>query len=769
MEASAISTQPVKREASELTDSDSRRPYKARKSKLDSSAAAAAPDSGSDLSRDTSAQTTADDSSSSVKPDRMEDDSEQDDLAAATGFHGLEGAAFQSRLPCDKLCSLEASCLPDIASGVPQTLKLYLYLRNRLLQLWIDSPRVELTVDAAVSQVEPPYNTDTALIRRVHAFLHRQGYINFGIFQRAKPISGGRARVIVIGAGVAGLTAARQLKQFGMDVVVIEARDRVGGRIVTFRKGNYVADLGAMVVTGLGGNPIAILSKQINMELHKIKQKCPLYDSSGSNEVPKDKDEMVEREFNRLLESTSYISHQLDFNFVDNRAVSLGQALEWIIRLQEKAVKDKQLTHYKLHHSMQERVKFNLQRLVHLGDKIKELHEFIEKSSEDKPAKDLTQDFVLRTKRYELNKSLKEWDKLQQEQKEIEEKLTELESSPPSDVYLSARDRQILDWHFANLEFANATPLHNLSLKHWDQDDDFVFTGSHLTVRNGYSCLPVALCEGLDIRLSTAVKTIQYDGSGARVHTVDRDGKSAPAMLQADVVLCTLPLGILKQSVFAEQTVASDDPDLDNSPRFEPPLPDWKKTVIERMGFGNLNKVVLCFDRMFWDPDSNLFGHVGTTTASRGELFLFWSLYKAPVLLALVAGEAAVVMETVTDDIVVGRCMAVLKAIFGANTVPQPKETVVTRWRNDPWSRGSYSYVAVGSSGNDYDVMAAPVAPYSSDRAQGGGNMKARVHFAGEHTVRNYPATVHGAMLSGLREAARIADSLLGVPYGPRS
>lgn len=50
-----------------------------------------------------------------------------------------------------------------------------------------------------------------------------------------------------------------------------------------------------------------------------------------------------------------------------------------------------------------------------------------------------------------------------------------------SEVYLSTRDRQILDWHFANLEFANAAPLSNLSLKHWDQDDDFEFTGSHLT------------------------------------------------------------------------------------------------------------------------------------------------------------------------------------------------------------------------------------------------------------------------------------------------
>ena len=59
------------------------------------------------------------------------------------------------------------------------------------------------------------------------------------------------------------MTAAQQLKSFGMEVVVLEARDRVGGRIATFRKGPYIADLGAMVVTGLGGNPITVLSKQV--------------------------------------------------------------------------------------------------------------------------------------------------------------------------------------------------------------------------------------------------------------------------------------------------------------------------------------------------------------------------------------------------------------------------------------------------------------------------------------------------------------------------
>ena len=79
--------------------------------------------------------------------------------------------------------------------------------------------------------------------------------------------------------------------------------------------------------------------------------------------------------------------------------------------------------------------------------------------------------------------------------------------------------------------------------------------------------------------------------------------------------------------------------------------------------------------------------------------------------MALVAGEAAAIMENVSDDVIVGRCIAVLKGIFGNNTVPTPKETVVTRWRADPWSRGSYSFVSTGSSGNDYDVLATPVIP----------------------------------------------------------
>ncbi len=68
--------------------------------------------------------------------------------------------------------------------------------------------------------------------------------------------------------------------------------------------------------------------------------------------------------------------------------------------------------------------------------------------------------------------------------------------------------------------------------------------------------------------------------------------------------------------------------------------------------------------------------------------------------------------------------------------------------------------------GNDYDLMATPVSsnPSPPDVPPQPNNMP-RVFFGGEHTIRNYPATVHGAFLSGTREAGRIADQFLGAPY----
>ncbi|XP_053671869.1 possible lysine-specific histone demethylase 1 [Anopheles nili] len=726
---------------------------------------------------------------------------------------GLEGAAFQSRLPVEKMTAAEAVCFPEIIKHGLVAQRVFLNVRNRILQMWIEDPTVQLTVENALKKMESPFDSDPALVRKIHAFLERHGFVNFGIFKRLKPLPTKKhAKVIVIGAGISGLAAAQQLQQFGFDVIVLEARDRVGGRIATFRKNAYTADLGAMVVTGIWGNPLTILSKQTGMEMCPIKSTCPLY-GAGGKPVPKHKDDMVEREFNRLLEATSYLSHQLDFNYAGNHPVSLGQALEWIIKLQEKHVKEKQVQHLAGIITLQEQLLENQNKLEEMLTRIEELKARAQQLVDSKPPKpapstketpaghetssggDATatkyfeQEFQLRVTMREEQHAWKEVERLRASQAEIEAKVRDLEIEQVSEVYLSSKDRQILDWHFANLEFANATPLSNLSLKHWDQDDDFEFIGSHTTVKNGYSCVPIALTDNLDVRVNTAVTCIRYRPGGVEV-TADLKSNNSSVCYRADLVLCTLTLGVLKVAIAEESKQL-------NTVRFDPPLPEWKQSAIRRLGFGNLNKVVLCFDRIFWDPNTNLFGHVGSTTASRGELFLFWNISQSPVLLALVAGQSAAIMENVSDDVIVGRCIAVLKGIFGNSAVPQPKETVVTRWRADPWARGSYSFVSVGSSGSDYDLLAAPVTPKAPDgdaptgsttkqqsqqqtqqhrHDNNGGNDDdgddsdsnpidiPRLFFAGEHTIRNYPATVHGALLSGLREAGRIADYFLGFP-----
>lgn len=111
-------------------------------------------------------------------------------------------------------------------------------IRNRILQMWLDNPKQQLLLEHSIEKMESPYNSDLHLLKRVHAFLERNGFINYGIFRRLKPIPAKKyGKVIVIGAGIAGLAAAQQLQQFGLEVIVLEARDRVGGRIATFRKG----------------------------------------------------------------------------------------------------------------------------------------------------------------------------------------------------------------------------------------------------------------------------------------------------------------------------------------------------------------------------------------------------------------------------------------------------------------------------------------------------------------------------------------------------
>jgi len=72
------------------------------------------------------------------------------------------------------------------------------------------------------------------------------------------------ADAIIVGAGVAGLTAARLLQEQGLTVIVLEARDRVGGRVHTMRDGR-VTDLGASWIHGVTDSPVAAAAEAFGM------------------------------------------------------------------------------------------------------------------------------------------------------------------------------------------------------------------------------------------------------------------------------------------------------------------------------------------------------------------------------------------------------------------------------------------------------------------------------------------------------------------------
>ncbi|KAJ6311490.1 hypothetical protein OIU77_013284 [Salix suchowensis] len=257
----------------------------------------------------------------------------------------------------------------------------------------------------------------------------------------------------------------------------------------------------------------------------------------------------------------------------------------------------------------------------------------------------------------------------------------------------------LFNWHCANLEYANAGLLSKLSLAFWDQDDPYDMGGDHCFLPGGNGRLVQALAENVPILYEKTVHTIRG------VEEWDQS-------------------------------------------KFIPELPQRKLDGIKRLGYGLLNKVAMLFPCVFWETDLDTFGHLTDDTSSRGEFFLFYSyatVAGGPILIALVAGEAAHKFESMPPTDAVTKVIQILKGIYEPQgiTVPEPIQTVCTRWGSDPFTLGSYSNVAVGASGDDYDILAESVGD-------------GRLFFAGEATNRRYPATMHGAFLSGLREATNM-------------
>ena len=72
--------------------------------------------------------------------------------------------------------------------------------------------------------------------------------------------------ILVVGGGVSGLAAARDLHEAGYEVAVLEAKDHLGGRVWTDRSAGVPLDMGANWIQGVRGNPITALADQLGLE-----------------------------------------------------------------------------------------------------------------------------------------------------------------------------------------------------------------------------------------------------------------------------------------------------------------------------------------------------------------------------------------------------------------------------------------------------------------------------------------------------------------------
>lgn len=131
---------------------------------------------------------------------------------------------------------------------------------------------------------------------------------------------GGRGRVVVVGAGLAGLTAAYELDRKGWDVTVLEARERVGGRCHTFRDelgGGQVAEAGGEFIDG-SHQAVRSYADSFGLDLDDLRAiedddlSAAVYTDGELEEYDRVVDENVQAELDRLDEQVERYAAAID-------------------------------------------------------------------------------------------------------------------------------------------------------------------------------------------------------------------------------------------------------------------------------------------------------------------------------------------------------------------------------------------------------------------------------------------------------------------------
>ncbi|HSW69396.1 MAG TPA: FAD-dependent oxidoreductase [Gammaproteobacteria bacterium] len=254
--------------------------------------------------------------------------------------------------------------------------------------------------------------------------------------------------------------------------------------------------------------------------------------------------------------------------------------------------------------------------------------------------------------------------------------------------------------------------------------DAAMWPGKNCFLTTSYQPIVEGLAKKCRIDLNTTVKEINLLEKNVEIVTHH-------STYIADYVVITLPLGVLQKNIV----------------KFNPSLPENKLKAIQSLGMGLFNITAMKFPKMFWAEESHALFFTQFDKLSTSVFFNLGHFISQPVLVGYSGGQTALQLESFSDEELITKIMKNFQNHFNT-ALPDPDSFIITRWSQDPFSYGSYSYLKTGSTCMDYEIIAEPIYD--------------KLFFAGEATCSTYPSTTHGAYLSGIREAERINNLSCG-------
>jgi monoamine oxidase len=218
----------------------------------------------------------------------------------------------------------------------------------------------------------------------------------------------------------------------------------------------------------------------------------------------------------------------------------------------------------------------------------------------------------------------------------------------------------------------------------------------------------------LKVLLGHELRTVRWSGvcgqsdSSSDVQLQLADGQTISTR---HLVNC-LPIGVLKSRLSSVE-----------SPLYEPPLPDYKMRAVQAIGVDAVEKIWIEYEQslcpLHWDPMVDELLSVNLPTDQAYELAEHWPrrIYSFArlnnrLLLAWAFGPEARHARSLLEhspQLLQQQLTTHLRVLTGKRDFPAPRRVEVTNWADDPFTLGSYSFVAVGATPRSYDELAEPI------------------------------------------------------------